>query len=140
MAKKENIRWFWNESNYQLYHAIHVFTNWEKLVLENTLNCIPVSFVPVRWFIEFFSSIKLFFNFKIFQLFFTLKISFFIGGERGRDTCKGDGGSPLVCPILNAPGRYAQVIFLKNNFKYRNLFWNNFWFYSYHSRLESLHG
>ncbi|XP_031632936.1 phenoloxidase-activating factor 2-like [Contarinia nasturtii] len=31
------------------------------------------------------------------------------GGERGRDTCKGDGGSPLVCPILNAPGRYAQA-------------------------------
>lgn len=21
----------------------------------------------------------------------------------------GDGGSPLVCPILNAPGRYAQA-------------------------------
>ncbi|XP_055316143.1 uncharacterized protein LOC129575928 [Sitodiplosis mosellana] len=31
------------------------------------------------------------------------------GGERGRDTCKGDGGSPLVCPVLNAPGRYAQA-------------------------------
>lgn len=29
------------------------------------------------------------------------------GGEAGRDTCKGDGGSPLVCHIRN--GQYAQV-------------------------------
>lgn len=27
------------------------------------------------------------------------------GGERGKDTCKGDGGSPLVCPI---PGKHEQ--------------------------------
>lgn len=31
------------------------------------------------------------------------------GGERGKDTCKGDGGSPLVCPIHNSPGRYSQA-------------------------------
>ncbi|XP_031637633.1 phenoloxidase-activating factor 2-like isoform X2 [Contarinia nasturtii] len=30
------------------------------------------------------------------------------GGERG-DTCKGDGGSALVCPIPNAPHRYVQT-------------------------------
>lgn len=30
------------------------------------------------------------------------------GGEPGRDTCKGDGGSPLVCPIESERGRYQQ--------------------------------
>lgn len=30
------------------------------------------------------------------------------GGEPGRDACKGDGGSPLVCPIGNT-GKYAQA-------------------------------
>jgi plasma kallikrein len=32
------------------------------------------------------------------------------GGEKGKDTCKGDGGSPLVCPVV--PGtfdRYYQT-------------------------------
>ncbi|XP_032790304.2 phenoloxidase-activating factor 2 [Daphnia magna] len=33
------------------------------------------------------------------------------GGEPGKDTCKGDGGSPLVCPIPGErkPPRYVQV-------------------------------
>ncbi|XP_076038890.1 phenoloxidase-activating factor 2-like [Oratosquilla oratoria] len=31
------------------------------------------------------------------------------GGEPGRDMCKGDGGSPLVCPRPDDPSRYAQV-------------------------------
>lgn len=31
------------------------------------------------------------------------------GGERGRDTCKGDGGSPLVCESRQSPGRYLQA-------------------------------
>lgn len=30
------------------------------------------------------------------------------GGEKGKDTCKGDGGSPLVCPIPGHPGQYMQ--------------------------------
>ena len=31
------------------------------------------------------------------------------GGEMGKDTCKGDGGSPLVCPSKNDPTRYQQA-------------------------------
>lgn len=31
------------------------------------------------------------------------------GGQSGKDTCKGDGGSPLVCPVPNTPGRYYQA-------------------------------
>ncbi|XP_063911678.1 phenoloxidase-activating factor 2-like isoform X2 [Zophobas morio] len=31
------------------------------------------------------------------------------GGVPGKDTCTGDGGSPLVCPDPKNPGRYVQV-------------------------------
>ncbi|RLU22623.1 hypothetical protein DMN91_004901 [Ooceraea biroi] len=42
--------------------------------------------------------------------YFVLDQSFICaGGEAGRDTCKGDGGSPLVCPLRNDPQRYVQA-------------------------------
>ena len=31
------------------------------------------------------------------------------GGEAGKDTCKGDGGSPLVCPVQPNSDRYYQT-------------------------------
>ena len=31
------------------------------------------------------------------------------GGLNGEDTCKGDGGSPLVCPSKNDPNTYVQA-------------------------------
>lgn len=31
------------------------------------------------------------------------------GGEPGKDTCRGDGGSPLVCPSPQNPKRYYQA-------------------------------
>jgi plasma kallikrein len=31
------------------------------------------------------------------------------GGERGKDTCRGDGGSPLVCPVYGKQDRYYQA-------------------------------
>lgn len=31
------------------------------------------------------------------------------GGEPGVDTCEGDGGSPLACPIPNTSNQYHQV-------------------------------
>lgn len=42
--------------------------------------------------------------------FFILDPSFICaGGERGKDTCTGDGGSPLVCPIHGATNQYYQT-------------------------------
>ncbi|XP_055917330.1 phenoloxidase-activating factor 2-like [Eupeodes corollae] len=41
--------------------------------------------------------------------YFKLNPSFICaGGERGKDTCEGDGGSPLVCPIETAENRFYQ--------------------------------
>ena len=31
------------------------------------------------------------------------------GGEAGKDSCKGDGGSPLVCPVPGNEGRFYQA-------------------------------
>lgn len=41
---------------------------------------------------------------------FVLNRSFLCaGGEPGRDLCKGDGGSPLVCPVKGVEGYYYQA-------------------------------
>ncbi|XP_055597312.1 phenoloxidase-activating factor 2-like [Uranotaenia lowii] len=41
---------------------------------------------------------------------FSLHKSFICaGGEKGKDTCKGDGGSPLVCPIQGTYEHYHQI-------------------------------
>ncbi|CAH1140256.1 unnamed protein product [Phyllotreta striolata] len=42
--------------------------------------------------------------------FYKLHSSFICaGGEENKDTCKGDGGSPLVCPVPGGPGRFFQM-------------------------------
>lgn len=33
----------------------------------------------------------------------------FSGGVEGKDTCTGDGGSPLICPIQGQPNSYYQA-------------------------------
>ncbi|XP_017837498.1 phenoloxidase-activating factor 2 [Drosophila busckii] len=41
---------------------------------------------------------------------FNLNESFMCaGGEKDKDTCKGDGGSPLVCPIKGFPNRFKSA-------------------------------
>lgn len=42
--------------------------------------------------------------------YFRLKDTFICaGGEPGVDTCEGDGGAPLVCPVgVEAENRYSQ--------------------------------
>lgn len=42
---------------------------------------------------------------KYFQLHWSFLCA---GGKRGKDTCRGDGGSPLVCPIEKKSVRYYQ--------------------------------
>ena len=32
-----------------------------------------------------------------------------LGGEKGKDTCTGDGGGPLVCEVLPGARHYYQV-------------------------------
>ncbi|KAM3957646.1 LOW QUALITY PROTEIN: phenoloxidase-activating factor 2-like [Aphomia sociella] len=39
---------------------------------------------------------------------FMLHSSFMCAGGRRHDTCRGDGGSPLVCPVQYDKGRYMQ--------------------------------
>ncbi|KAK9712872.1 Trypsin [Popillia japonica] len=41
--------------------------------------------------------------------FFQLHYSFLCAGSENQDTCEGDGGSPLVCPIAGQPGRFHQT-------------------------------
>lgn len=42
--------------------------------------------------------------------FFRLHRSFLCaGGEPHKDTCGGDAGNPLVCPVPGQPGRYHQA-------------------------------
>merc|ERR1712107_625531 len=40
---------------------------------------------------------------------FKLDSSFVCAGGEGKDTCTGDGGSPLVCPSSYDPDTYEQV-------------------------------
>ena len=40
---------------------------------------------------------------------FRLHPSFVCAGGDGPDTCQGDGGGPLICPLVADASRFAQV-------------------------------
>lgn len=63
------------------------------------LKKIDLPIIPRTFCIEKLRRTRLGQHFQLHQSFICA------GGERGKDTCKGDGGSPLVCPI---PGKYEQ--------------------------------
>lgn len=46
---------------------------------------------------------KLGYNFRLHESFI------YAGGEHGKDSCRGDGGSPLICPLSNKDGYYYQA-------------------------------
>ncbi|XP_052893903.1 phenoloxidase-activating factor 2-like [Anopheles moucheti] len=65
---------------------------------------VPLPLVPSSTCERQLQATRLSSRFRLHQTFICA------GGERGVDTCEGDGGAPLVCPIGAASeNRYAQV-------------------------------
>uniref|UniRef100_A0A240PMR5 Phenoloxidase-activating factor 2 n=1 Tax=Anopheles atroparvus TaxID=41427 RepID=A0A240PMR5_ANOAO len=65
---------------------------------------VPLALVPSSTCERQLQQTRLTSRFRLHQTFLCA------GGERGVDTCEGDGGAPLVCPIGAASdNRYAQV-------------------------------
>lgn len=67
------------------------------------LKKIELPYVPRKDCIESLQKTRLGKTFKLHPSFLCA------GGEPGKDTCKGDGGSPLVCQIRNKTNQYQQV-------------------------------
>lgn len=101
-VKRVNIKWFWRKSICQWCRGSHAKWYCAQHDWETISIYIRASFVRVRFFWPFS-------NFDectwIIQSFFFLS---WLGGEPGKDTCKGDGGSPLVCPIPGENERFFQ--------------------------------
>lgn len=53
--------------------------------------------------------LKLLRNTRLGQFFHLHRSFICAGGERNKDTCTGDGGGPLICPVSGSEGRFQQV-------------------------------
>lgn len=53
--------------------------------------------------------LKLLRNTRLGQFYHLHRSFICAGGENNKDTCKGDGGSPLICPIPGYKGRFQQI-------------------------------
>lgn len=75
----------------------------QKGTYQSTLKKVDLPIVPRSKCLKTLQEVRL-------GPYFDLHKSFICaGGEANKDTCKGDGGSPLMCPILGRPGKYHQV-------------------------------
>lgn len=71
-------------------------------VYQSTLKKMSLPLVPHRKCLQSLRNARLGPTFQLHR-------SFICAGEGFKDTCKGDGGSPLMCPISGVEGRYEQV-------------------------------
>lgn len=95
--------------NYEMHNGRCYSSGWGKSALRYTdyyphiMKKIAIFQLPKDLCLEQLKKTRLS---KYFQLHYSFLCA---GGEKGNDTCHGDGGSPLVCPIKGQPYRYYQA-------------------------------
>lgn len=95
--------------NIQFDHSRCFATGWGKDVFGKSgryqviLKKIALSVVPFEQCQDALRDTRLGYRFILHSSFLCA------GGESGKDTCQGDGGSPLVCPIQGTQDRFYQA-------------------------------
>ncbi|XP_037959075.1 phenoloxidase-activating factor 2-like [Teleopsis dalmanni] len=97
------------DSNINFDHSLCYATGWgkDKFGREGQyqviLKKIDLPVVPHKQCEDVLKTTRLGMHFKLDQSFICA------GGVKGKDTCKGDGGSPLVCPVPGVKNRYYHA-------------------------------